>query len=442
MRSLYLLVALLLSSPCWGKDSKPNIVAILCDDLGYGDIGCFGHPIIKTPHLDQLAKDGLKLTSFYCGQSVCSPSRAALLTGRNPNRFGINDWIPPHSGICLPKTEMAIPTLLKTIDYKTCHVGKWHLNSKMDGTEPTPGTHGFDHWFATQNNAAPTHENPTNFIRNGKSVGPLTGNSSTLIIDEAISWLKTIDKTPYYLNVWFHAPHEPVATPKEFTDRYADVADATKRTFFGSVTLVDHEIGRLLKTLADRGEAENTLVIFTSDNGPETLNRYKAANRSHGTPGALRGMKLHLTEGGNRVPGIIRWPMKIRPGQVTDTPAGFVDLLPTISTIAGVKAPTDRTLDGADVSQLLTQGTDVARSKPLYWQYDRAISDTKPNWTIAIRDGDWKLLSDSKRELFALYNVKTDISEKHDLSGQTEHAAQLQAMIKSLRDLYSDINKK
>src|SRR5262245_8162959 len=198
--------------------AKPNIVFFLCDDLGYVDLGCFASKVIKTPHLDNLAASGIRLTHCYSPSPVCSPSRAGFLTGRNPNRLGIRDWIPLNSGVKLNKDEISAAKLLQAAGYRTGHVGKWHLNSKMDGSEPTPGDHGFDHWFATQNNAIPSHENPTNFVRNGKPAGKLTGNSSTLIVDEALRFLDATRDQPFALFVWFHAPHEPVATPAEWTN--------------------------------------------------------------------------------------------------------------------------------------------------------------------------------------------------------------------------------
>ena len=183
------LAALLPAAVVAEQPKRPNFVLILCDDLGYGDLGCFASPVIKTPHLDKLAADGVRLTHCYSSSPVCSPSRAGFLTGRNPNRLGIRDWIPLNSGVFLPRDEITVARMLKGAGYRTGHVGKWHLNSKFNGMEPTPGDHGFDHWFSTQNNAAPSHENPTNFVRNRKAVGPLQGNSSTLIVDEALRFL-------------------------------------------------------------------------------------------------------------------------------------------------------------------------------------------------------------------------------------------------------------
>jgi len=156
---------------------RPNIIVLLCDDLGYGDLSCFAHPEIRTPHIDKLAREGTRFTDCYSASPVCSPSRAGLMTGRTPNRLGIRDWIPPHSGIFLRSTEITVAQLLQKGGYHTFHAGKWHLNSRTDGSEPTPGDAGFDHWLYTQNNAAPSHLNPRNFIRNGQPAGQLNGPS-------------------------------------------------------------------------------------------------------------------------------------------------------------------------------------------------------------------------------------------------------------------------
>jgi arylsulfatase len=412
MRRIAACVCLLGLTSCASAASKPNIIVLLTDDLGYGDLGCFGHPQIKTPHLDQLARDGLKLTCCYAGAPVCSPSRAALFTGRNPNRMGIRDWIPQGSGIFLPRTEITTAQRLKAAGYTTCLAGKWHLNSKFDGMEPTPGDFGFDHWFATQNNAAPTHANPTNFVRNRKRVGPLTGNSSTLIMEESLKFLGEVGDRPFAVFVCFHAPHEIVAAPDQFTAMYSDIPDETKRIYYGSVSLVDHEVGRLLKALDERRLRDNTLVFFTSDNGPETLHRYPTATHSHGSAGPLRGMKLALFEGGYRVPGILHWPGHTKPGSVSDEPVAFYDLMPTLCAVGGVEPPSDRPLDGANVLPVL-EGKAVARAAPLYWQYDKAQQSP---WKLAVRQGEWKLLADEKLEQVALYNLAADPGEMTDLA--------------------------
>jgi arylsulfatase A len=411
--------------PAIGKQRaapSPNFVIILADDLGYGDLGCYGHPRIKTPNLDKLAKQGLRLTSYYSGAPVCSPSRAALLTGRIPQRDGIGDWIPENSNIYLPSETTTLAKILSRINYTTAMSGKWHLNGKMDGSQPTPGEHGFQHWFATQNNALPTHENPVNFIRNGKPAGELKGYSSTLIVNEAIDWLKQ-RKTdqPFFLYVAFHAPHEKIATADEFLRQYADVTDKEQAQYFGNVTQMDYEVGRLLETLDSLKLADNTLVFFSSDNGPETLNRYQGATRSYGTPGALegkalRGMKLHLYEGGIRVPALIRWPGVVKPGRESDAPVSALDWMMTVRVLTGIRA-WDMKVDGEDFSRVL-YGDKFVRERPIYWQYDKAINSATDTLLpkFALREGDYKLLVSSDFKNVELYNLRRDPTETTDIA--------------------------
>jgi len=412
---------------------KPNIVIALCDDLGYGDLGCYGHPHIETPKLDRLAAEGMKLTDCYAAAPVCSPARAGMLTGRTPYRCGIYDWIPNKNRMHLKKQELTVATLLKRAGYATCHVGKWHCNGKFNSAEqPQPDDHGFEYWFSTQNNARPTHHNPKNFVRNGQSVGQLEGYSSQLIVQEAIDWLNNHwDKErPFCLFVWFHAPHEPIATGPEFMEMYRGRKEAV---YYGNVTQMDHEFGRLMKTLDKMGLRENTFVMFASDNGPETLNRYRSAHRSFGSPGPLRGMKLHMYEGGIRVPGIIRWPGRVRPGIICDEPVNGTDILPTLCAMAGVKVPTDRPIDGTSILPIF-EGKKLRRNVPLYWRFDRALS--KP-FTAAMREGDWKILADKKMTKFELYNLRKDIAEEHNLAASEPR--RLAAMKKRLVELHAEI---
>ncbi len=436
LRTLWLGAVLLhlgLTAGC--ASQRTNFVIILCDDLGYGDLSCHGHPTIRTPNLDRLATEGVRLTNCYASAPVCSPSRAGMLTGRTPYRCGIEDWIPENHPMHLRPSEITVATLLRDAGYATCHVGKWHCNGLFNSPEqPQPGDHGFEHWFSTQNNAIPSHRDPINFVRNGRAVGPLRGFSSKLIVDEAIDWLNRRDRgRPFCLFVWFHTPHEPVATGEEFVDLYSQATPEQRREYFGNVTQMDHEVGRLMRTLDSLRLRDQTFVMFTSDNGPETLNRYRGAERSYGSPGPLRGMKLHMYEGGIRVPGIVRWPGRVTPGTVSAEPVCNVDVLPTLCEIAGARVPTDRAIDGASMVPMFA-GQPIRRSTPLYWRYDRAIGQPKE----ALRDGDWKLLAHADLRQFELYNLREDPYETKDLSANQPD--RVEAMSAKLQKLHDEID--
>jgi arylsulfatase A len=389
---------------------KPNIVIFLADDLGYGDLGCYGHPVIQTPNLDAFAKQGTRFTQFYAASAVCSPSRSAILTGRTPYRNGVFTWIPDGREIHLRASEIALPKLLKQSGYTTCHVGKWHLNGHFNKpTQPQPDDHGYDWWLATQNNAAPSHENPVNFVRNGEPAGKLEGYSAPLIVEEASAWLRQHrDKSqPFLLSVWTHEPHYPIKASPEFKARYPGLTDDVQREHHANVTQLDHAFGKLMQTLDELKLADNTVVIFTSDNGPEG-DGIKSPGR--GSTGGLRARKRAVYEGGIRVPGIVRWPGETKPGTTSDVPVIGSDIFVTAVGIAGAKLPNDRVLDGGNFLSAI-KGGNVERSRPLYWRCPIAPGPLK----IAMRIGDWKILADPKLVQFELYNLKTDPQEKTEL---------------------------
>jgi len=389
---------------------KPNIVIFLADDLGYGDLGCYGHPVIQTPNLDAFAKQGTRFTQFYAASAVCSPSRSAILTGRTPYRNGVFTWIPEGREIHLRASEIELPKLLKQSGYTTCHVGKWHLNGHFNKpTQPQPDDHGYDWWLATQNNAAPSHENPVNFVRNGEPAGKLEGYSAPLIVEEASAWLRQHrDKSkPFLLSVWTHEPHYPIKASPEFKAKYPGLTDDMQREHHANVTQLDHAFGKLMQTLDELKLTDNTVVIFTSDNGPEG-DGIKSPGR--GSTGGLRARKRAVYEGGIRVPGIVRWPGETKPGTTSDVPVIGSDIFVTAVGIAGAKLPTDRVLDGGDLLPAI-KGGNVERSRPLYWRCPIAPGPLK----IAMRIGDWKILADPKLTQFELYNLKTDPQEKTEL---------------------------
>lgn len=445
-RAVLLFLFLLSIISCQEKSTQPNIVVILCDDLGYGDLSSFGHPIIKTPNLDAMASKGIKLTNFYSAAPVCSPSRVGLMTGRSPNRAGVYDFIPgPKKSedlrdlVHMQKHEQTIPALLKTAGYATCLSGKWHCNSRFNSPDLqlTPDHFGFDHWFATHNNASPSHENPKNFVRNGEDVGELEGFSCQIVVDEAMKWLDDQkDDKPFYLQVTFHEPHEPIASPDELVQKYLPQSEnELQAEYFANVENMDNAVGRLLEYL-EANYGENTLIVFSSDNGPETLNRYSRAKRSFGSPGVLKGMKLWTTEAGFRVPGIFYWLGEKTFTGTSDAVVSSLDFLPTFCELSGAQLP-QNDLDGQSITSFLNTG-ELNRNKPLVWAFYNALNDRR----VAMRDGDWKMLARLKSDTaylpkinnlydgnealmkesvltdFEMYNMKGDMAESENVSSK------------------------
>jgi len=387
-------------------DVRPNVLVILCDDLGYGDLSCNGHPIVRTEHLDRLAAGGLRLTNFYSAAPVCSPSRVGLLTGRSPNRAGIYDWIPAagrqqppradaREQVHLRPSEQTLPALLRAAGYMTCLAGKWHCNSRFNSSEqPQPDAAGFDHWFATQNNAGPSHHNPVNYVRNGRPLGPLQGYSCQLVADEISHWLRQRQQAgqtaPFFAMAAFHEPHEPIQAPPELVDLYRSRSRSDDEAqYYACVHNLDLAVGRMVAVLEELQLRENTLIVCTSDNGPETLNRYQGGQRSWGRTGILRGMKLHTHDGGLHVAGIMNWPAGIRPGRTEATAVSALDLLPTVLELAGVQPAEGRPLDGISLAGLLRDGQVPERVRPLLWAYYNAINECR----VAMRHGRWKVLA-------------------------------------------------
>lgn len=443
-------------------DDRPNILVILCDDLGYGDLECYGHPHIKTPHLNKLAAEGIRFTDFYSAAPVCSPSRVGLLTGRSPNRAGVYDWIPAagdqprpdaREQVHLRRSETTIPALLKSAGYATCMSGKWHCNSRFNhADQPQPGNFGFDHWFATQNNAAPSHENPNNYVRNGEPAGPLEGFSCQIAADELIDWLTARvaqeQDAPFFAYLAFHEPHEPVASPKHLVETYRQVAaNEDEAQYFANVTNVDVAVGRVISALEEYKLRENTLVIFTSDNGPETLDRYAGASRSYGKADPLRGMKLHTYDGGFRVAGIMSWPARMEGGRVEQTPVTSLDFLPTFCQLGKANVPHHLQLDGTSFLPIM-ENRSLQRDRPLVWCYFNAINDAR----VAMRHGKWKVLArlnagefprlqnvtGSRKNLimeaaltnFEIYDVENDVAEQKNLVNSDDpRIGDLQSML-------------
>ncbi|WP_182871251.1 sulfatase family protein [Rhodopirellula sp. JC639] len=365
-KTLMLLVTFF-ASAAFSKQ-PPNVVVIFADDLGYGDVGAFNSECpFETPHLDRLASQGAKLTSFYVPTPYCAPSRGTILTGRYPFRHSVVRNPSPDSGASnfgLPQSEITIAELLKSAGYATAAFGKWHLGHKPQWL---PRTQGFDEYFGI------LYSNdmyPVQLVEN-ETVAEYPVVQATLTrryTDRAIDFVKRHQDRPFFLYLPHAMPHKPLAvsddyyTPDTPDDLYADV-----------IAELDADVGRLLATLDELALGENTLVIFTSDNGPWY----------GGSTGGLRGMKGKTWEGGLRVPMIARMPGVIPPGLVSDDPAGTIDVLPTVCGLAGVDLPGDREIDGTDLMPLLTG----ASSEPPH----RAIFGMQGTSLATVRSGKWKL---------------------------------------------------
>lgn len=409
----------------------PNILLVLTDDLGYGDLSSYGHRDLKTPVIDRLATDGMRFTSYYASAPLCSPSRAAMMTGRTPFRSGIQSWIPPATDIQLGRGEITIATLLAARGYQTMLSGKWHLNGGLDVPgHAQPGDHGFQYWLALHGWAIPHHKNPTNFFRNGKALGEVPGFAAQIVVDEAMAWLdRRRPEAPFFLFLSFAEPHSTIANPDRFNAIYARFTDGVPDPFpnadvparnlaargpgeyYASIAHLDFQLGRLLDHLDTLGLRENTLVVFTSDNGAVTTDwRQWYEVNLYGSTGNLRGRKGDLYDGGIRVPAIVRWPGHVRRGSVTDTPAIGYDLMPTLAAAAGASPPADRPIDGESLLPLLT-GRPFSRREPLYWEFH----DTH-GFHFAVRDGRWKLLADNDLARVQLYDLQTDRFEVVDVA--------------------------
>ncbi|MEZ5385798.1 MAG: sulfatase-like hydrolase/transferase [Prosthecobacter sp.] len=428
MKHFGALLLLILASAANAVD-RPNVVVLLSDDLGWKDIGCYGGPV-KTPALDGLAAQGTRFTQFYSGCAVCSPSRATLLTGRHHIRAGVYSWISDAGQKShLLEREITLAEVLKAEGYATAHIGKWHLGLPTEKyKKPTPSDHGFDHWFATWNNAEPSHRNPKNFIRNGEPVGEIKGYSCQIVADEAIRWLdeKRDKEQPFFLNIWFHEPHAPIAAPDEIVSGYGKAKDPGA-VYSGTIDNEDRAVARLLAKLKEVAPEENTLIIYASDNGSYRKDRV----------GNLRGQKGLNWEGGIRVPGIYCWPGVIPAGRVETTPGGVIDTLPTVCGLLGIAPPKDVHLDGSNLAPLLRSGdaAKFTRHQPLFWH----LQKSRP--IVAMRDGRFSLVAEPDYELstdnmfqeswipkikaggyvnFQLYDLEADPSQEHDIASSNQ----------------------
>lgn len=409
---------------------RPNILFILADDLGWGDLSCYGNSRFKTPALDQLAREGTLFTQFYQSSGVCSPSRCSLMTGRWPAEFRLHGHYASAEenrrrdmSQFLDPSVPTLPRLLKQAGYTTAHIGKWHL-----GKEPQSASglaeYGFDEgrWVDARADIANDEPSRTNLWN--ASERP---RASRMLVDAAIEVLERIKDKAFYCQLWLNDPHAPLAPSQEQMKPFRGSEPPGFTTPFAvyaaTVTEMDRQIGRLLAKLDELGLRENTIVIFSSDNGPEDIEISNAAWSGVGSAGPLRGRKRSLYEGGVRVPFIVRWPKVTPAGHVNDsTVVSGVDLLPTLCEITGAEMSREvrETFRGQSVAPALRGDEHFRRSRPLFWEWRFAIFDHPWNRSpmLGIREGEWKLLLNPDRSRVELYDIPADPSEQNNVSKQ------------------------
>jgi len=417
---------------------RPNVIFILTDDQGWGDAHFAGHPYVKTPHLDRLAREGTWFRQFYVAATVCSPSRAAFMTSHYPARHQIHGHFATdesNAARSMPNWLIpdvtTLPDILKTVGYATAHFGKWHLGGGKGA--PAPDQYGFDE-SKTVNSSGPSlgDEGKTPFFR---------AESTRLIVDETIDFMRRHKAEPFYANVWTLLPHaalkptpeqlavyaalEPKADDPAFGPwmrKYLGDAEDLRgqmQVFCASLTDLDTQIGRLLDTLDELGLADDTIIVLSSDNGPEDYRIKNASNAGVGSTGPLRARKRSMYEGGIRTFGLVRWPGTVPAGRVDEqSVVGAVDLLPTIAALAGADVPAGLAADGEDLSGLW-RGTPAARKKPLHWEWLFGVQGTQDGYlppALAVRDGRWKLFVDHDGGGAQLYDIPADPGESRDVA--------------------------
>jgi N-acetylgalactosamine-6-sulfatase len=391
------------------KPRRLNIVLILADDWGWGDLSCHGHPWLKTPHLDRLASEGIDFQQFNVLNPVCSPSRTAVMTGHFPARYcihqhfapGINtqrgmpDWLDPKAP--------TLARMLKDAGYRTGHFGKWHLTNSGAAGAPEPAAYGFDE----------------SAVFNGP--GTEAGLHDTA--DNAVKFIRASKGRPFYVNVWLHESHTPHVPTKESLEKWKHL-DEQKQVYSAVITDGDDAVGKVIEALKEAGVEQNTIVMFASDNGPERTgsDAQKKMDAGYGIwasigqTGGLRGRKRSLFEGGVRVPFIVRWPGHTPAGTKNITTVfAAVDLLPTLCAAAGVAPPADYHGDGENLLDAF-QGKAVARTRPIFWQW--LGTRAEPDWwpRLAVRDGDWKLVLTDDAKRVELHRLTDDRAESADVA--------------------------
>tara|TARA_B110000503_G_scaffold12851_1_gene17501 strand:+ start:3047 stop:4387 length:1341 start_codon:yes stop_codon:yes gene_type:complete len=406
---------------------KPNIVYIFADDLGYGDLSCYGAKDINTPNIDQIAKQGIKFTEFYSASSVCSPSRAALLTGRYPQRMGINTVFFPESFTGIPDTEITIPEILKEKGYATGIVGKWHLGHHY---QYLPLQQGFDEYFGIpySNDMESVLYMRGNEVESYKVKQQYITKTYTKEVQKFIT--KNKDNS-FFLYIAHSMPHVPLYASEEFTG-------TSKRGLYGDVVQeLDWSVGQILKSLREHGILENTLIVFSSDNGP-----WLAMKEDGGSAGDLREGKTFTFDGGMKVPTVAMWKNRIPQGIINTEVASQMDWFPTIANITGSSIPKGLVIDGLDISKVLTDKGNRKNSDLLFLDGKQLQGYRSGQWKVKLpykgfRGNKWKQFVKAHDTL--LFNLNTDPGEKNNLFEKYPEKAK--EILKEMIEKYQDMGK-
>ena len=426
------------------EDSRPNIIFIFADDWGYGDLGVYGNTEVVTPNIDKMAAEGTRYTQFHVTSGVCSPSRSSVLTGHFPARHQVHAHfagnevnakrnMPNYLNDSLP---VYLPQTMQKAGYKTAHFGKWHLGGggkpHGDPSAPEPKTYGYDETRVWNGNG-PTWKGdqkwPTTRFMDTDTLW--VQSSSKIAVDETIDFIKeNKGKQPMFVNLWLKDPHTPL-WPSEAQREPFKGLSPSKETYYAVLKDADFHVGRLLESISEMGLDDNTLIIFSSDNGPAGWGPSKEA----GSTAGLRGRKVDILQGGVVVPFIVKWKNHVEENKVDSTSVlSTVDLLPTFASLAEIELPKDYSIDGENITSIL-ENKSFERTKPLFWEW-RFPKVKTDHWAEgAVRDGDWKLLFNDAINKVELYNISKDPFEKNNVAENNE------LLVSELKGLWNDWKK-